>query len=101
MPHGLTRCASAMAAVVTFPVLATVALADGIYGDRVEQMYEPPPPPAPFTWRGFYVGGNIGGVWAFSTLTENSTDVRFDTDHSGFIGGVQLGYNFQIRNLVI
>lgn len=100
MPNKLTRCASAVAATVTFSVLATAALADGPYG-RVDQAYEPPPPPpAPFTWRGLYVGGNIGGAWAISTLSDNLTDQSFDTDHSGFIGGVQLGYNYQIRNLV-
>jgi outer membrane immunogenic protein len=27
--------------------------------------------------------------------------VSFDTDQGGFIGGVQLGFNYQVRNLVI
>jgi outer membrane autotransporter protein len=76
------------------------AQADGPYGRAKEAYVPPPPPPPPFTWAGFYIGGNIGGAWANGTFTDNFTGVSFDTDHSGFIGGGQLGFNVQIRNLV-
>jgi outer membrane immunogenic protein len=94
--------ALAMAAAVALLGLVGAAHADGPYG-KVKQTYEPPPPPLPppLTWSGFYIGGNIGGAWANGTLTDNYTGLDFDTDHSGFIGGVQIGYNYQIRNLVV
>jgi outer membrane immunogenic protein len=99
--------AVAVAAAMAVLALSGAAQADGPYKVPPRQVYAPPPPPPPpplpppFTWTGFYIGGNIGGAWASGTLTDNFTDVSFDTDHSGFIGGVQLGYNYQFRNLVI
>ena len=64
-------------------------------------LYEAPPPSPPFRWSGLYIGGNIGGAWVTGTLTDNFTGASFDTDHSGFIGGGQIGFNYQIRNLVL
>jgi outer membrane immunogenic protein len=58
----------------------------------------PPPPPLPpyYNWTGFYVGGNLGGAWASGTLTDSFSGASFSVDHSGFIGGGQLGYNWQV-----
>jgi outer membrane immunogenic protein len=79
---------------------------------------EAPPPvfvPPPFTWTGFYIGGNAGGGWstgdttlsgffpAFTTpffpggvLFNNFLPTgRLNTGTSGFIGGGQAGYNWQ------
>jgi opacity protein-like surface antigen len=56
----------------------------------------PPPPLMPISmWNGFYVGGHIGGV----TTSETATDITgFSTspDPSGVLGGLQVGYNFQV-----
>jgi outer membrane immunogenic protein len=79
---------------------ATCAMADGPYGPPAMDFNAVPLPP-PLIWRGFYVGGNIGGAWATSTLSDNLTSVSFDRDNNGFIGGVQIGYNYQIANLVL
>ena len=48
--------------------------------------YPPPLPPVPlfYNWTGFYVGGHIGVGWA-------------DGGSSGFLGGGQVGYNYQIN----
>ena len=60
--------------------------------------------PAVYNWSGFYIGGNIGGGWANADYlnTANTTsfgDVAgapaFSHNMSGFIGGGQIGYNFQ------
>ena len=59
------------------------------------------PLPPPIIWRGFYLGGNIGGAWGSSSVSDNLTSVSFDRDNNGFIGGVQVGYNYQIGNLVL
>jgi len=78
----------------------TAAMADGPYGPRALDFNAAPLPP-PVTWRGFYVGGNIGAAWSTSTLSDNLTTVSFDRDNTGFIGGVQVGYNYQIGNLIL
>ena len=60
-------------------------------------------PVAFYNWSGFYIGGHVGGGWG----TEGSTElapgtVAFPTgtvftshDTSGFLGGVQGGFNWQ------
>jgi len=63
-----------------------------------------PPPaflPPPFTWTGFYVGANLGGGWASSTLSDSFTGASIGTSSSGIVGGGQLGYNYQIGNFVL
>jgi outer membrane immunogenic protein len=63
--------------------------------------------PPPFTWTGFYVGLNAGGIWgtgntqvnaffpASSIYFANYTNNSLGTGASGFIGGGQAGYNYQ------
>src|SRR6266576_2460867 len=68
--------------------------------------YAPPPPvyaPPPFTWTGFYLGGNIGGAWANRDVTDTFLGVNFNTGNNNgvFIGGGQLGFNWQVSNFVL
>lgn len=75
----------------------------------------PPPPPLPL-WSGFYGGLNAGGAFGGSSLNTAGADL-FDTgrsffgaasvasatnagmlNKSGFIGGGQIGYNFQVSD---
>ena len=69
--------------------------------------------PAPlFTWTGFYVGANAGyafgndaktttvGTPAFVALGPNFVPGSLNTKANGFIGGGQVGYNYQYGNLV-
>jgi len=63
--------------------------------------------PPPFTWTGFYVGVNAGGVWGSgsrsATLIAPGENVFLSNyfpggignNQSGFIGGGQAGYNWQ------
>jgi outer membrane immunogenic protein len=62
--------------------------------------------PPPFTWTGFYIGGNAGGVWNTGDTTvsaffpqalflSSAIPARLNTGSSGFIGGGQAGYNWQ------
>jgi outer membrane immunogenic protein len=72
-------------------------------------------PPPPFSWTGFYVGGNVGA--GFGT-TETSVDVGSaltaitgtpiavtvpltSQTFNGFAGGVQAGYNWQAGVFVV
>jgi len=70
--------------------------------------------PAYFSWTGFYVGGNFGGGWsdASFSITPTGSWLGFPasipnliaTDKTlhptSFMGGGQVGYNYQINNFV-
>jgi outer membrane immunogenic protein len=58
--------------------------------------YAQPPMMQLYNWTGFYIGGNLGGAWASGTLTDNFSGASFTGSHSGFIGGGQIGYNWQV-----
>ena len=77
-------------------------------GPPIAPVYVPPP----FTWTGFYAGVNAGGGWASRNNNNNlgfpfvgavpfgGSSIPFATsgnggNQSGFIGGVQAGYNYQ------
>ena len=63
----------------------------------------PLPPPVPvFSWTGFYIGANIGGAWAHTNWTDTLFLTNFNNgNNSVFIGGGQIGGNYQIGNFVI
>ena len=62
----------------------------------------PPPLVAPFTWTGFYIGGNIGAAWGDRDATDVTRGLVFSQTSSGrFIGGPQAGFNYQFNNFVI
>jgi outer membrane immunogenic protein len=57
--------------------------------------------PPPFTWTGFYIGGNVGGAWAQGTVVDTATGGSFGSNNQGaFIGGGQVGFNYQIGPIV-
>jgi outer membrane immunogenic protein len=63
-------------------------------------------PPAPviaaapiFTWTGFYVGVNAGYGWSDDDF--DAVDFADDEDDGGFVGGAQIGYNYQIGSFVV
>jgi outer membrane immunogenic protein len=68
--------------------------------------YAPPPsvyvPPA-FTWTGFYLGGNLGAGWALNTVTDTQLGLNLSngSNNGAFIGGGQLGLNWQVSNVVL
>jgi outer membrane immunogenic protein len=56
----------------------------------------PGPPPLPYyNWTGFYVGGNLGGLFESDTVTDAVLGTSLSASRSGFIGGGQVGYNWQ------
>jgi outer membrane immunogenic protein len=100
--------------------LTGAALAADLPSRAPPPVYLPPPPV--FTWTGLYVGINAGYEWASSksvnsvgfpvfanpqfplgsgsiaqALATLSTN-NFQVNHNGFIGGGQIGYNFQWSN---
>ena len=69
-----------------------------------EPVYAPPP----YSWTGFYVGVNAGGIWgsgstnvtgspAFIGLGPALVPSSFNSSSSGaFVGGGQIGYDYQV-----
>ena len=72
--------------------------------------YYPPAvlPPAAYDWTGFYVGGNVGAglledhvsQTAVTTATTNLIGTT-DVSAAGFIGGAQIGVNYEFAPWVI
>ncbi|KPF73088.1 hypothetical protein IP69_00490 [Bosea sp. AAP35] len=67
-----------------------------------------------FTWTGFYAGVNAGGVFTENTISTVGTapftignvlaerrPSSISNDETGFIGGAQIGYNYQIGSVVL
>ena len=104
-------------------LLASVAILIGsqaLAADLPSRKVEPVAPVAPtFTWTGFYAGINAGVNWANRNVSSNYIDVSQDplppdqlaeifpspaphgNSRTGFIGGLQIGYNYQIDRFVI
>src|SRR6202042_2626124 len=72
--------------------------------------------PPPFTWTGFYIGVNAGGIWPSGSRNATLFDPNAATDgafinagfpgglgsqSAGFIGGGQAGYNWQTGAFVL
>lgn len=56
------------------------------------------PPPA-ISWTGFYIGAQVGGLWSHETRDTLSPLAEvFSQDGSGWLGGGQLGYNYQFAS---
>jgi outer membrane immunogenic protein len=87
-----------------------VAVAGQITGqaaaaDLRPRTYEPPPmmQPIPLGWTGFYLGGNVGGGWGQGDSDFSVGAAQFgkiNNSLSGFLGGAQLGYNWQSGPMV-
>ncbi len=66
-------------------------------------------PPAPivaavpvFTWTGFYVGVNAGYGWVSDDrIVDPVFGFTGGDDEGGFVGGGQIGYNYQIGSFVV
>src|SRR6516164_9424320 len=90
-----------LVASVAFSLLGTA-----VAGVADMPVKAPPPmaPPVPmFSWTGFYVGGNIGGAWGNNRWTDTIFLTNFNNDNNNgrFIGGGQIGGNYQIGQFVI
>jgi outer membrane immunogenic protein len=59
--------------------------------------------PQPFSWTGFYIGLNLGGAWSQRNLTDTLLGLSLSNlnDRGAFIGGGQLGFNYQFGNFVL
>jgi outer membrane immunogenic protein len=93
--------------------LAVLSVGPALAADLRDRppLYKAPPPPVPvWSWSGCYIGGNIGGGYAWTENTNSANTTAFGdflpgqgyANHaSGFVGGGQLGCNYQISRIVI
>ena len=61
-----------------------------------------PPPTLVLNWTGVYLGINVGAGWARNNWTDTVLFTNFNNGNNGaFIGGAQIGGNYQIGSFVI
>jgi outer membrane immunogenic protein len=104
---------------ITLAVLAATALVAGSLGSQAADLparapvYKAPVTAAP-SWTGFYVGANVGGGWGsrgvdysandpasvflFGAATAQGQPPHASFTSSGALGGLQLGYNWQLNH---
>jgi outer membrane immunogenic protein len=98
---------SALAAVAVFGFASVASAADMPVKAPVYRA----PVYVPYNWTGFYIGGNIGGGWSNTNLTNTVSDGAIawpdlapgqgiSYNHSGVVGGGQIGVNFQSSSWV-
>ena len=96
---------------------ATLIGSTAFAADLPSRKVAPVAPVAPvFTWTGFYAGINAGGGWGNEKIKSIWYDPSgnrspeelasfinppYANNRSGFIGGIQLGYNYQINQFVV
>jgi outer membrane immunogenic protein len=65
---------------------------------------QPPPvyaqPPVPL-WAGFYFGGNLGVGWSQGSLSDTAGNTFTPNNSANFLGGGQVGYNYQFGGGVV
>jgi len=79
--------------------MASLFAGSALAADLPARMATKAPPVAVpyYNWTGFYIGLNAGAAWG--RVTDNTFGGSSDTV-SGFAGGGQIGYNWQVNNFV-
>src|SRR5215470_2314646 len=99
--NGIWASAVAALSAVTLTVAAPGALAADL-PIKAPGAAVPMVAPIPvYNWTGFYVGANLGGAWDRTTINDDFFDVSFSNTRSGFIGGAQIGYNWQFSPVFV
>jgi outer membrane immunogenic protein len=85
--------------------LAGAAVLNGgaIAADLKAPVYKAPPAgviPAAYDWTGFYVGGHVGYGWGQKNWRD-TFGLDASSTPNGFLGGGQVGYNYQIGQYVL
>src|SRR5262245_27132231 len=94
----MRRSHVALAAAALIASVSTVLGAD--YSTR-RAAYSPPIAPyAVANWSGLYVGGHIGYASGDMEIDNLGVVPTYDFDVNGFVGGAQIGYNWQWNQFV-
>ncbi len=102
----ILRSAVAASLVATGTLLASMAARAADLPPAPPPMPRSPaayiPAPPPFSWTGFYVGGNVGGVWSRGNVVDSVFGANYTNGNSAsFLGGGQVGANYQFGSFVI
>jgi outer membrane immunogenic protein len=82
---------------------ATMLSGAALAADIARPMYKAPPAgvmPVAYDWTGFYIGGHVGYGWADKSWTDSFGIVTAGHESDGFLGGGQVGFNYQINQFV-
>jgi len=92
--------AGVAAAALTSTALTSGALAADLGAPRMP-VAETVVVPAGFSWTGFYAGAHFGYGWGKSDWNFVQAGTFVSPSTNGVFGGLQLGYNYQINNIVL
>lgn len=105
----MRKVVSVALSLLLLPPFAGLASATDLDWRNEPSMKDEPPILVPryvFSWTGFYLGGHFGYSWGDSSFSSVDGD-PFDGEADGFvvqpdgwIGGFQVGYNWQIDNFL-
>ncbi len=93
---------SLLAGISLAALIAAPAMAADL-GVRPAPAYKAPPAPVAYgyNWTGIYIGGNVGGGWGRKCWTYDPLATTEGChDVSGFLGGGQIGANYQVNQFV-
>ena len=79
---------------------AATALAADVPAPPPPPVYVPVPPSL-YDWTGIYFGGNLGAGWSRGNFSDTAGDAFTTTSNSQFLGGGQLGVNYQFWGRVV
>jgi outer membrane immunogenic protein len=99
--HPITSL-SVLRGITSLSVLLVAAVGANAADMRMPVKAPPPAPPPPFSWTGFYIGGNVGAAWANTSVSDSFFGLDFSrTSDAVFIGGGQVGGNYEFSNNVV
>ena len=84
---------------VALACVSSYALAADLPAREYSKAPSPLAPEPVYTWTGLYIGANAGYGWA--TTSSSDSGGSGSNDLNGFVGGGQIGYNWQAGNLVL
>jgi outer membrane immunogenic protein len=91
--------------LLTTTALITLAAAGAAGAADMPVKAPPMVVPVAYSWTGFYIGGQVGGVWGHDdgsivNPAPIAVNIPFVVNMSGVIGGAHAGYNLQISQFV-
>jgi outer membrane immunogenic protein len=93
----LHKKGATMKKITLFGTIAVAAVVTVSAAQAADMLRKAPPAPymaAPFNWTGFYVGAHVGAGWSTKEWSSEGVTVA-NYNLNGFLGGGQIGYNWQ------
>jgi len=95
-------------------IFVAAALCTAAFGQALAADLPPPPAPPPrapaayvpiavplYNWTGFYIGGNVGGGFGGISVSDSAGSSFASTTSQSFLGGGQVGVNYQFWGGVV